>query len=67
MMIIASILATVVSIQRRDTAYVLVIVWALVAIAIRQANIPLIAMTGWGLAIVLIVLNFFKQNKLSRM
>jgi hypothetical protein len=67
MMIIASILATVISIQRRDTAYVLVIVWALVAIAVRQANIPLIAMTGWGLAIVLIVLNFFKQTKLSRM
>ncbi len=63
MMAIASIIAAVISIQRRDTAYVLVIVWALVAIAIRQANIPLIAMTGWGLAIALTILNLANELK----
>jgi hypothetical protein len=57
MMAIAAVIAIVISIQRHDTAYVMVIVWALVAIAIRQANTPLIAMTGWGLAIALTVLN----------
>jgi uncharacterized membrane protein YoaK (UPF0700 family) len=65
MMTIATIIATAISIQRQDTAYVLVIVWALVAIplqggfanAIRQANIPLIVVTGWGLAIVLMSIN----------
>jgi hypothetical protein len=57
MMTISAIIATVISIQRQDTAYVLVIVWALVAIAIRQANIPLIVITGWGLAIVSIGIN----------
>jgi hypothetical protein len=63
MMAIASVIAVVISIQRRDTAYVLVIVWALVAISIRQANIPLIVMTGWGLAIVLMGLNLVNGLK----
>ena len=63
MMTIASILAAVISIHRRDTAYVLVIVWALVAIAIRQANIPLIMVTGWVLAIVLMGLNLVGELK----
>jgi hypothetical protein len=63
MMAIASVIAAVISIQRRDTAYVLVIVWALVAISIRQANTPLIAMTGWGLAIALTVLNLVNELK----
>jgi hypothetical protein len=63
MMTIAGVIAAVVSIQRHDTAYVLVIVWALVAISIRQANTPLIAMTGWGLAIALTVLNLANEFK----
>jgi hypothetical protein len=61
MMTIASIIAAVMSIQRRDTAYVLVIVWALVAIAIRQANTPLIMVTGWVLAIVLMGINIVNE------
>ncbi len=63
MMAIAAMIAAVVSIQRHDTAYVLVIVWALVAIAIRQANTSPIAVTGWGLAIVLMGLNFANELK----
>ena len=61
MMTIASVIAAVMSIQRRDTAYVLVIVWALVAIAIRQANTPLIMVTGWVLAIVLMGINIVNE------
>ena len=63
MMTTASVIAAVISIQRRDTAYVLVIVWALVAIAIRQANTPLIMVTGWVLAIVLMGLNLVNELK----
>ncbi len=63
MMTISSVIAAVISIQRRDTAYVLVIVWALVAIAIRQANTPLIMVTGWVLAIVLMGLNLVNELK----
>jgi hypothetical protein len=63
MMTISSVIAAAIGIQRHDTAYVLVIVWALVAISIRQANTPLIAMTGWGLAIALTVLNLVNELK----
>jgi hypothetical protein len=58
-----TLIATVISIQRQDTAYVLVIVWALVAIAIRQANTPLIVVTGWGLAVISIGINLLSQFK----
>jgi hypothetical protein len=51
----AAITATV-CIQRTDIAFVLVIVWAFIAIAVRQANIPLIAITAGGLAIALVLL-----------
>jgi TspO/MBR family len=57
MMIVSASIAALMTIQRHDTAYRLVIVWALVAIAIRQIDMPLIAMTGTVLAIVLILVN----------
>ena len=65
MMTIASLIAAVMSIHRRDTAYVLTIVWALVAIAIRQANTPLIMVAGGVLAIVSIGINLVNQRKNS--
>jgi hypothetical protein len=55
-LITGAAIAATVSIQRADIAFTLVIVWAFVAIAVRQANIPLIAVTAAGLAIALIVL-----------
>jgi hypothetical protein len=57
MMIISASITALITIQRQDTAYRLVIVWALVAIAIRQIDTPLIAMTGAVLAIILILVN----------
>ena len=55
MMIVAAAIATVVIIQRHNTAFLLVTVWTLIAIAIRQFNTPLIAVTGAILAISLIL------------
>jgi hypothetical protein len=63
MMVVAATIATVVSLQRRDAAFVLVIVWALVAVAIRQVNTPLIAIAGWAMAIALTALTFVNQLK----
>ncbi len=56
MMLVSAAIAAFVALHRRDTAYTLVIVWALVAIAIRHLTTPLIAVTGGGLAIGLTVL-----------
>ncbi len=54
----AVITATVI-IQRADIAYTFVTVWAFVAIAVRQADKPLIVVTAVGLAFVLVVLLFW--------
>jgi hypothetical protein len=56
MMLVSAAIATYVALQRHDTAYTLVIVWALAAIAIRHWTMPLIALTGGGLAIGLVLL-----------
>jgi hypothetical protein len=58
----------IVGIQRRDLAFVLVIVWALIAIAVRQASIPLITITAGGLAsalILLITFNLLRRRQSS--
>lgn len=54
----AAIAATV-TIQQADIAFVLVIVWAYIAIAVRQANLLLIATTAGGFAIALVLLLIF--------
>ncbi len=66
-LITGAAIAATVSIQRADIAYTLVIVWAFVAIAVRQADKPLIAATAGGLAIALVlllVLSVLRHQKL---
>jgi hypothetical protein len=55
-MAVSATIALLMLIQRRDLSYALVIIWALIAIAIRQANIPLIVGAGVILAIALTLL-----------
>lgn len=52
MLVIATALAAAMSLTRRDVAYVLVIVWAFVGIAVKQAATPLVAWSAWVLAVV---------------
>lgn len=56
MLIVGAAIAATITQQRTDVAYPLVFIWALVAIAVRQANFPLIAITAGVLAVVLGVL-----------
>ncbi len=56
MMVVSAAIAAIIAIQRHDIAFTLVIVWALVAIVLRQMSIPLIAGSGTVLAIALILL-----------
>jgi hypothetical protein len=55
-LIVGAAIAATVSIQRADIAFVLVIVWAYVAIAVRQADVLAITITAGGGAIALILL-----------
>jgi hypothetical protein len=56
MLIIGAVIAAGIALQRMDIAFPLVIVWAYVAIAIRNANRPLIVWTAVGLAAILVLL-----------
>jgi hypothetical protein len=46
MLVVAAIVASLVSITRGDVAYVLVIVWAFVGIAIKHTDTPLVSITA---------------------
>ena len=61
MTIVAASVGATVALQRMDTAFPLVVVWALVAIAVRHSAIALISGMSGGLAIVLVVLVGFRR------
>jgi hypothetical protein len=63
MIVISSGIAFAVAIQKGDPVFPLVIVWALVAIAVRQWSFQVIAGTAMGLAIGLAVLVWVLQLK----
>jgi hypothetical protein len=67
MMIVAAAIAAVVMIQRHDLAYLLVTIWTLIAIAIRQVHTPFIAVMGLVLTISLILFGLSLQLKPSRL
>jgi hypothetical protein len=56
MIVVSGAIAAIVTRQRRDMAYPLVIIWALVAIAVRQVNAPLIAVTAVVMVVILALL-----------
>lgn len=60
---VAFAIALIVMIRHQDPTYVLVIVWALVAIAIKHSNTPLIAIAGSLLAIALVLLLWVLPKK----
>lgn len=65
MLVVAAAIAAIVAL-RRDTAFVLVIVWAFVAIAVRQAAQKIIAVPAVGLAIGLVLLLVWVLNRPKR-
>ncbi len=57
MIVVSAAIAIFVTTQRHDIAFSLVVVWALIAIAVRQMDTPLIAITGVVMAIALILIS----------
>lgn len=52
MLIVAVAIAAVISLTRRDIAYLLVLIWAFIGIAVKQARVPLVAGSAWAAAVV---------------
>ena len=60
MVFVAAIIAVVITLQRADIAYAGVLIWALVAIAVRHWETPLLAGISGGLAVVIVLLLLLK-------
>jgi translocator protein len=52
MLVVATIIAMTMAATRRDVAYLAVIVWAFVGIAVEQAGAPMVVTTAWAMAAV---------------
>ncbi len=63
LMAIAAAITVAIAIQFSDVAYSLVIVWAFVAISVKQASLPAIAITGIGLALGIALLLLFRTTR----
>jgi len=59
MLLVASSLGALMVVKRYDAAYVLVLVWSFIGIAVKQADVPLVAVTAWFLALVALGLAVF--------
>jgi hypothetical protein len=66
MLIIGTVIAAIVAIQKSDFAFTLVYVWAYVAIALRHLANPIIWITALASAIALVALLIFKKIRNPR-
>ena len=69
MLVAGVVIASAVSLTRRDVAYMLVIVWAFAGIAVKQAGTPVVATAAWVTtalaALMLVVGLLFKRRQQS--
>lgn len=63
MLIVSTGLGIALLFQRRDISFALVLVWAFVAIAVKRANIPTIAISASVLSLVLLSLIFWSVSR----
>ena len=59
MIVIASLLGALMTVLRRDSAYVFVLAWSFAGIGVKQAAVPLVATTAWAAAILMLGLAIF--------
>jgi benzodiazapine receptor len=52
MLIVATVVGVLMTITRRDSAYLFVFAWSFVGIAVKQAAVPMVAYTAWAAAVV---------------
>jgi benzodiazapine receptor len=50
MLVVATVIAVLMSLRHGDIAYVAVIMWAFVGIAVKHSSTALVAVTAWGMA-----------------
>ena len=66
MLTVSAIIAFTVYFTRKDISYVLVIIWAFIGIAVKQAGIPLVETTAWILSTLLalsLIVRALRRNR----
>jgi hypothetical protein len=67
MLVVASLLGLLMALNRRDSGYLFVLVWAFIGIAVKQASFPLVANSAWdasALALGLAVFSLIQRRRL---
>ena len=59
MLAVASLLGLAMALTRRDAGYLSVLVWAFIGIAVKQAPVPMVAVSAWVAAIFMLGLAIF--------
>lgn len=66
MLAVTSLLGLAMALKRRDTAYLVVLVWAIIGIAVKQVSAPSVVMSSWIAAALMIGLVFFSLSRRQR-
>ena len=67
MILVAAALGAFLAFTRGDIPFVVVLIWSFVGIAVKQAGVPLVAVTSWvmagGLILILIIIELTRQSR----
>lgn len=63
MLAVASLLGLAMALTRRDAAYLVVLVWAFVGIAIKQVSAPMVVLSSWIAAVIMLGLMIFSLTR----
>jgi hypothetical protein len=59
MLVVASLLGLAMAVTRRDASYIAVLVWAFIGIAVKQASAPMVSVSAWIAAGLMLMLAIF--------
>ena len=63
MLTVASLLGLAMALTRRDAAYLVVLVWAFVGIAVKQVSAPIVVLSSWIGAVIMLGLVIFSLTR----
>ena len=66
MLAVASLLGLAMALTRRDAAYLIVLVWAFVGIAVKQVSEPMVVLSSWIAAVSMLGLVIFSLTRRPR-
>ena len=63
MLAVASLLGLAMALTRRDAAYLVVLVWAFIGIAVKQVSAPMVVLSSWIAAVIMLGLVIFSLTR----